>query len=275
MAVRMTGHFGEWVQGRLGRVGPVVLVTARCPALDVTVRWHAADPFAVASDPADLLDAPRLEAFLKALNVPAAGRFTVETAMVPGAGSGSSTAVLLAVARAVDGGATGARALARACLRVEGATDPLMLAQPDAVLWSPREARVVEHMDPPPAAEIVGGLFGAPRMTDPEDVDFPDITDLLDPWRQACAEGDLHAAASVASRSAERTTVWRGPANDPMAELAEDTAALGHLRAHTGALRGLIFAPGTVPDGIETRLRAAGIDRPIRFTTAPEPVFAS
>ena len=35
--------------------------------------------------------------------------------------------------------------------------------------------------------------------------------------------------------------------------------ALGHLRAHTGSARGLIFAPGTAPAGVADALRAAGL----------------
>ena len=33
--MRVPGHFGEWLQGRLGAGGPVVLVTVACPALAV------------------------------------------------------------------------------------------------------------------------------------------------------------------------------------------------------------------------------------------------
>ncbi|WP_363322866.1 asparaginase domain-containing protein, partial [uncultured Alcanivorax sp.] len=32
----VTGHFGEWVQGRFGPEGPVVLITLPCPDFRVT-----------------------------------------------------------------------------------------------------------------------------------------------------------------------------------------------------------------------------------------------
>ena len=35
-AARVPGHFGEWMQGRLGPDGPVALVTLACPALGVS-----------------------------------------------------------------------------------------------------------------------------------------------------------------------------------------------------------------------------------------------
>jgi hypothetical protein len=57
----------------------------------------------------------------------------------------------------------------------------------------------------------------------------------------------------------------RGPAGDPTPGLARDLGALGWLRAHTGAARGLIFAPGTVPRGAHDALRAAGLRALVRF----------
>ena len=36
VSVRVPGHFGELLQGRIGSDGPVALVTLPCPALGVT-----------------------------------------------------------------------------------------------------------------------------------------------------------------------------------------------------------------------------------------------
>jgi hypothetical protein len=52
-----------------------------------------------------------------------------------------------------------------------------------------------------------------------------------------------------------------------MAELARDLGALGHTRAYTGAARALVFAPGTVPEGIEVALSEAGLTGVLRFVT--------
>ena len=35
MMAEVAGHFGEWIQGRLGPDGPLALVTVACPALSV------------------------------------------------------------------------------------------------------------------------------------------------------------------------------------------------------------------------------------------------
>ena len=71
-----------------------------------------------------------------------------------------STAALVALARASGAAEEG---LAAACLTLEGATDPLMLPAPDAVLWAPRAARVLTPLSPPPAACL---LYTSPSPRD-------------------------------------------------------------------------------------------------------------
>ena len=257
-ATRVPGHFGEWIQGRLGPDGPVALVTLACPALSVGAPGHGPG--------IDRLFPPRAVAgFARALGLGPADWPGLACDMPMGAGAGASTACLVASARASGWhGAPGL--LARACLDVEGATDPLMYPHPDRMLWAPREARLVEDIPPPPRCEIVGGYLGAPLRTDPDDSDFPDIADLADFWRGAVARGDLAAVAGIATESARRCTALRGP-DDPMDALARDLGALGHARAHTGTARALIFSPGKVPDGAAEALRGAGLAGVLRFET--------
>lgn len=252
MTIRVAGHFGEWLQGRLGPEGPLVLVTVACPALGVRVCEAGGS----------LLPGPVRERFAAALGRPlSAARLSAD--MPPGGGAGASTAALLALARA-SGVAMPPARLARACLAAEGATDPLMHDAPDALLWAPREARALSGLPPMPPCEIVGGFRGAPVATDPADLGFPDVADLVRPWRQ---ERGLAARARLAAESARRTDCLRGPADDPMAELARELGALGRVRAHTGSARGLVFAPGTVPDGAEAALAEAGLTGLLRFRT--------
>lgn len=256
-AVRVSGHFGEWMQGRLGPEGPVALVTLCCPVLAVrapgaTVRLSEMFPEA------------RLTAFAAALGI--SGDLPgLECDMPLGAGAGASTACLVAAAWACGFDGTPER-LARACLAVEGASDPLMFAAPDRLLWASREARALADLPPVPRAEIVGGYWGAPQRTDPEDDDFPDIADLVTAWRDG---GDLAMLAALASEAAQRADARRGP-GDSMAELARDLGALGHTRAYTGAARALVFAPGTVPEGVEVALTKAGLTGVLRFVTGGE-----
>lgn len=262
MTIAVAGHFGEWLQGRLGPEGPVVLVSVACPPL--AVRAKAAQT-AHGADPAGGIC---LVSFFAQLGVADPRPLEMSYDMPLGGGAGASTARLIALARAAGfDGPPGT--LARACLSVEGATDPLMYPQPDALLWASRAARVLREIPRPPACEIIGGFLGAPTPTDPDDMRFPDITDLAEDWLPAVEAGDLGKVAALATESALRCTAMRGP-EDPVAALALEFGALGHLRAHTGSARGLIFPPGGAPEGVEDGLREAGFQRVLRFRTGTE-----
>lgn len=258
-ALRVAGHFGEWLQGRIGPEGSLALVTVVCDPLAVEARRLGPGALEIRQD-RPVLGLSRARDFLERIGAPE-GRFSLHADMPPGGGAGASTAALLALAAA-----SGQRgpALAQACLAVEGASDPLMLPNPDQVLWAPREGRVLAAIPPLPRAEIVGGFWGAPQVTDPADLAFPDVSDLVRRMGRGCALVDL---AAIARTSAERCTGARGPAGDPVAGLAQDLGALGYLRAHTGSARGLIFAPGTVPAHAEAALAEAGFRETLRFCT--------
>lgn len=258
--VFVAGHFGEWLQGTVGAEGKIGLVTLSCPIAGVRAVQGGQDPLSIEQNDG-LIDVARCRAFLADLGLFAQGRVQLWADLPPGGGAGMSTASLVALARAM--GADEGR-IAQACLCVEGATDPLMLAQPDSVLWAPREARVLHHLPCPPHAEIVGGFWGPPLRTDPNDNLFPAIDDLVVAWAQAPS---LCVAARLASISAKRTTDLRGPDHDPTSELGGRLGALGYSRAHTGSARALIFAPGTVPATAEAALLEAGYTHPIRFRT--------
>jgi hypothetical protein len=258
--VFVAGHFGEWLQGTLGAERRVALVTLACPVAGVRAAVTGSGAIAIAQN-ADLLTLARCRDFLSRLGLAARGQVRLRADLPPGGGTGMSTAALVALARAA--GAAEDR-IAGACLAVEGATDPLMLACPDCVLWAPREARLMCEMPPPPAAEIVGGFWGPPCRTDPQDTAFPSIDDLVAAW----AKGPpAEEAARLASLSAERTTALRGPQGDPTPALARRLGALGHARAHTGPARALIFAPGKAPTEAETTLAEAGFAHVLRFRT--------
>ncbi len=252
-AVTVFGHFGEWLQGRMGEDGPVALVTLPCPVL----RVHA--PAEARSEP-PLFDPADLRRFAQLLGIapdfPNASRN-----FAPGLGAGASTATLVALARAA-GFRGDAGPLAAACLAIEGATDPLMHPQPDRLLWASREARVLRHLPPPPPCEILGGFWGTPQRTDPSDSGFDDISDLVAQWEDPTC--DLTRRAALASDSARRCSARRGPAC-PTPDLAREFGALGWLRAHTGSARGLIFAPGTVPARAADTLAEAGLTGSLRF----------
>ena len=256
---RVAGHFGEWLQGRLGVRGPVALVTVACPAMGVSATLETGGTLRLVQPVPLLRDACAL-AFLAGLGIEG-GRFTLTAQMPRGGGAGASTAALVALARAAGAPEAG---LAAACLAAEGATDPLMLPRPDSVLWAPRRAEVLAELPALPEAEVVGGFWGAPVATDPADTAFSDISDLA---ADLAGPIDLPTLARVATISAERCTALRGPEADPTPDLATRFGALGHLRAHTGSARGLIYPPGAVPPGAERALERAGFSHVLRFRT--------
>lgn len=254
--IRVAGHFGEFLQGRLGPDGPVGLVTVPCAALGAEA---VAEPgrFSVAGSS----EKAAQQLFDATGGVPDM-RFRVTCDAPLGAGAGMSTAALMAVAQAAGRSVT-----AQDLQAVEGAVDPLMLDDPGAVLWASREARVLQSFCTLPEFTIVGGFYGDEIRTDAGDENFPDITDIVAFWADAVARQDRAALAGIATEAARRTTALRGPNADPTEDLARELGALGMVRAHTGSARGLLFAPGKVSGHVGAALVEAGLKDVLHFQT--------
>ena len=263
---RVAGHFGEFLQGRLGEEGPVVLVTLPCPALAVTARRATGPHLHLHGGGQRLLSPAHARAFLKRLGLPARGRVSLRADMPVGGGAGASTAALVALARA-SGFAGDPGRLAQATVASEGASDPLMFDAPARLLWASREGRVLVRLPAPPAFDVIGGFAGAPQRTRADDCRFPDIADLIPRWAEAAAIGDRAALARLSSASADRSLTLRGGIIPPFGALVQATGALGHAIAHTGSARALLFAPGTIPPDAVGLLREAGLRRIVRFRT--------
>lgn len=251
--IRVPGHFGELLQGRLGQDGPVVLLTLPCPAVGVAGRRIEGPGLALHGG---LVAPDRARRLLADLRLPLPGRVVLRPQAPPGGGAGMSTAALVALAR-LSGWRGEPLRLARACVRAEGASDPLMLGDGGRLLWASREGRIVDRLPPLAPCEIVGGFVGPVRRTDPAESDFADIADLVARWRGA----DLRMQAALASESAARRLGPRGVA----AGLVRALGALGWVAAHTGSAQGLIFAPGAVPAGAGPALREMGFAHVLRF----------
>ena len=263
---RVAGHFGEFLQGRLGEEGPVVLVTLPCPALAVTARRATGPHLHLHGGGQRLLSSAHARAFLKRLGLPVRGRVNLRADMPVGGGAGASTAALVALARA-SGFAGDPGRLAQATVASEGASDPLMFDAPARLLWASREGRVLVRLPAPPAFDVIGGFAGAPQRTRADDCRFPDIADLIPRWAEAAAIGDRAALARLSSASADRSLTLRGGVIPPFGALVRATGALGHAIAHTGSARALLFAPGTIPPDAVGLLREAGLRRIVRFRT--------
>lgn len=263
--IRVAGHFGELLQGRLGGSGPVVLVTLPCPALGVTARQSPCAQFSLHNAGQRLLSPARARGFLASLGLPVRNRHILRAQMPAGGGAGASTAALVALA--LQAGWQGApEGLARVCLAAEGASDPLMFADPSQRLWASRAAQTLARLPPLPRFEVIGGFFGPCQRTDARDSRFADIADLIPDWTAAAAQGDLPRLAALASLSANRNGGLRGGAQiAALASLAADLGALGHVIAHTGAARGLIFARGQIPAHARAALIGAGARQVVQF----------
>lgn len=261
---RVEGHFGEFLQGRVGPGGPVALISIPCPALTLSARLEQGPGFEIAPPGQKVLKQERARKFLACLGETIPGRVTLNPGMPVGGGAGASTAALVALARLAGWQGT-PETLARACVQSEGATDPLMFDAPERLLWASREGRVLRKLGSIPPLHFIGGFFGPPSLTDAGDAAFPDIADLLDPWDAAARSGDAVALARLAATSARRTLALRGPTDDPTESLADRLSASGFAIAHTGSARALLFVPGHAPDNAKDVLRRSGFRQIVRF----------
>lgn len=260
----ISGHFGELIQGRIG--ARLALISLPCPVLHVVATHRAGVGLQI--HPPGLISPKRARQFLADLGLGLRGRINLQATMPIGGGAGSSTAALVALAQ-LAGWQGHPLALARACLRSEGATDPLMFDHPAQYLWASREGVILNHLPPLPPFEIIGGFSGRLRRTDPQDLNFPDISDLMPRWILAAQSQNLSEIAKLATISAQRTLALRGPSDDPIWILAERLGALGVVIAHTGTARGLIFARGNIPAMARAAFTAAGLTAPLTFGYTP------
>lgn len=231
------GHLGELIQGRLGTHGPVALITLPAPDLKLRVS-HRAGPFTLFQPQGRAISRPHLRDILRGLDCPVTGRFIIDCPFPVGGGGGASTATRLAIGRILRPDLPDA-ALEQIVLSVEGASDPLLRAHPERLLWASRQGRVLAALPPLPRMRIVGGFDGPSLLTDPRDDHFPDIADLVAAWPAACA--DPAALGALVTQSARRTAAMRGIKIAPLLALSERLGALGCAIAHTGAARALLL----------------------------------
>jgi uncharacterized protein involved in propanediol utilization len=257
------------MQGRIGPDGPVALISLPCPVLCVTAEHRPGRGLSVHGSGQRLITPDRAHRFLASLGLELSGSIRLRAAMPAGGGAGASTASLLALARLANASQP-PETLAQACIRSEGASDPLMFDRPERLLWASREGQVLRALPPLPRMEVIGGFLGPARRTDPKDATFPDIADLILPWEEAARAGDLGALANLSTVSARRTIALRGGPDDTSEYLMRDLGALGFVIAHTGSVRGYLFAPGRIPANARTLLRAAGIRGVVQFGVGGE-----
>ncbi|WP_052245409.1 hypothetical protein [Halocynthiibacter namhaensis] len=264
----VSGHFGELLQGRMGGSGRVALISLPCSALklkmthresaDFSVQFH--DPIGTRGDGMSY----HVAELLRNLGQSVCGQYSFTSDMPAGGGAGVSTTILVAICR--QAGLSDPHEIARHCHQIEGATDPLMFDHAERFLWASRQVEKLEELPALPAFTVIGGFGPDLRRTDPQVSDFPDITDLLARWRQAALAQDLPALGVLTSLSAQRVLTQQGLWDDDrIRQVARDLGALGIVVAHTGAARGLIFAPGTVPAKAQNAFEDAGFSSVVQF----------
>ncbi|WP_376877726.1 propanediol utilization protein [Albirhodobacter sp. R86504] len=257
--IRVEGHFGELVQGRLGASGPVVLVSLPCAALAVTARLLPQAGLSIHGSGQRIISPARARALLQDLGIRMTGRIVLRADMPAGGGAGASTAALVAIARLA--GVSDSVSIARACLRTEGATDPLMFPDAGRRVWASRLGKTVSNLPEIEPFDVIGGFIGAPVATDARDARFPDVEDLIKSW----TTGRLDQVAELATESARRTIALRGPRHDQSEALAKRLGARGWMIAHTGSARGYMFPKGQTPPNAKSILRDAGYKSVVRF----------
>lgn len=276
----VAGHLGELVQGRMGRGGPVALVTLPCPVLVTRVVYRPAPGALTSADPvsAKTLAAARLT--LHELDRAGwGGHLSLCRASEPGSGAGSSTAETLGAVRAIArtfGAVLVPKAEAAICLRAEAAIDPLMHAAP--VIFASREGRVLAPLPALPTLRIAGGFAGPAHPTDPHDHDFPDQSALFAALADAARRGDPAALGAAATRSAAANQIRNpNPAWDRMRALARRHGALGVAVSHTGPAIALILPAGAGPPrgALAEALAGAGLRRILDYHLGQTPDAAA
>lgn len=242
----VSGHFGEFVQGRIGPDGPLALITVPAPKLQTHVRYVPATGALTCKDPhSDKMCRAGRMLLDRFGAVDALGRLQISRPIVPALGAGTPTADILCALCAIGlqrGFYLKPEEEAEICLAADGAVDPLMFR--DTVLFAPRTAWVLRVLPALPAFEPHGVFAGDGVPTDPVETDFQDMHDAFRMLEDGLDRGDLTVLARAARISAEANQARNpNPLWDDILRIGRATGSLGPMVAHTGSAIGLIYAP--------------------------------
>ena len=251
---RCFGTFGELLQGALpdgGREFLVTLPIARYSTASFTARRGSRE---IVVYPPEKEKSGRLAKELMGVLAPGSGGLLrVESELPDGKGCASSSADMVATARAVEAacGASFSRSfLARAMAAIEP-SDGVMY--PGIVSFYHREGVLRKFLGHLPPLTIVGLDEGGEVDT----VEFngrskafgpahrAEYGDLLVGMERAVARGDLRALGEISTRSAVLNQRVLPKAHlNLMLEVRRRYGALGVVAAHSGTRLGLLFGPG-------------------------------
>lgn len=237
--VRITGHLGELLQGRIGPSGPVALITLPAPGLWVEATCLPG-PFQLHQPDSKVISRSFFRSLCRALKRPLTGRWLIRAHMPVAAGAGSSTAALLAISKILRPDLS-RQELEKTCLSIEHASDPLLAPAPERMLWASREARVIQVLPAPPPMQVIGGFTSGFEITNAQDNNFPDIQDLIEMWPTTCH--DISDLGRLISESARRRMAQLGRNFNELEAIASNFDAAAISIAHTGTARAFIFPP--------------------------------
>ncbi len=251
------GTFGELLQGALpdrpDRAEGDFLVT-----LPIT-RWATAT-FRTSDDPATLDVVPRhkekalrlVSMILADLPSPVGGRLTIDSTLPEGKGLASSSADLVATARAVGnalGVAMPPRRIEVYLSRIEP-TDGVLY--PGIVAFQHRSVRLLSRLGSlPPMVVVSVDEGGAVDTVDFNRIPKPftaahkrEYADLLERLSVAVARHDLAAVGAVATRSAQLNQMLRHKWTlAPLLDVCRDVGGLGIVTSHSGTTLGILLDP--------------------------------
>ncbi|MGW0551542.1 GHMP family kinase ATP-binding protein [Streptomyces altiplanensis] len=268
------GTFGELLQGRLPAPGADFLVTL--PVARWTMACYRVDPelAGVTVDPAAKSKARRMaEMVLECAGGPPGGVLTLDGNLPEGKGMASSSADLVATARAVAN-AVGLdlppRRLEDLLRRVEP-TDGVLY--PGVVAFDHRRVRLRALLGSLPTMTIVGMDEGGTvdtvafnRLAKPfSAADRREYAVLLERMTSAVARRDLAEVGGIATRSAEMNqALWPKRTLADVARIAREVGALGVVAAHSGTMLGVLLDtadPGYV-EKVGATVRACSLISP-------------
>jgi uncharacterized protein involved in propanediol utilization len=248
------GTFGELLQGVLPEPDGDFLVTLPIAQWTTASFQLVRGSSSVDVSPPHKRKALRLaEMMLHWADVPYGGVLILQSSLPEGKGLASSSADLVATARAV-GNALGRTLLPETIEAFLGRIEPT-----DGVLYSGivefdhRKVQLRRYLGSIPSMVVVGVDEGGAvdtiefnRIAKPfSSADRREYARLLEQLTAAVAARDLAAVGTVATRSAQlNQMLWRKRLLDPLSSICADVGALGVVAAHSGTMLGVLLDIG-------------------------------
>jgi uncharacterized protein involved in propanediol utilization len=245
------GTFGELLQGELPGSGGDFLVTFPIAQWAVASFEWQAECHGVHVTPSHKAKSRRIaESVLASVGAPGGGHLLIESELPEGKGLASSSADLVATARAVGNALSTdlpASLLERLLSQIEP-TDGVLY--PGIVAFDHRAVRLRALLGSLPTMTIIGideggtidsVLFNEIRQQ-PSAERRREYVKLLDLMSESVRHGDLATVGRVATCSAVMNQdVCPKPALESVLRIADDVGALGVVAAHSGTMLGIML----------------------------------